>query len=487
MSYLSLLLGSPAPRADINSDLAFMASASVTASGQSVSPASALKISTVWACVSLLADTIAQLPKIVYQTAADGSKSRATNHPIYDLIHTQPNADQTAFEFFEMLTGHLLLRGNAYARILPGARGFADQLIPLHPDKVRAERLTNGKRRYHVDGVGHLNDDEILHVRGLSDDGLTGLDPISFARESFGLALAGERYGSRFFGNSALPSGVIQVDKPLSPAAAQRLKANWESANSGANSQRTAVLEEGAKWQQMSVDPRNAQFLELREFQAEDVCRWFRVPPHMVGLTSKATTWGSGIEQMSMGFVTYTLVPWLVRWQQAISRDLILAPQTYYVEFLTDALLRGDTLARYNAYAIGKEKGWLSTNEIRTRENLNPVPGGDDFGAASPATIPAASSNAHYEKLLRETAGRVVRKEIAAMTKAAKRDDFAQAMADFYADHGEFVSKTLHISDAAAADYAALQVQELTERGPEAMADWDPRKIDYLVEVVHAQ
>lgn len=487
MSYLGLLLNNPAPQAgSLESDLGFVVAGSVTASGQAVSPASALKISTVWACTKLLSETVAQLPKIVFEVAADGSRSRATNHPLYDLLHFQPNDDQTSFEFFEMLTGHMALRGNGYAQIVGGARGFADQLIPIHPDRVVPERMANGKRRYHVSGLGTLNDDQIMHVRSLTDDGLMGIDPVTQARESFGLALAGERYGGRFFGNSALPSGILTTDKSLKPEGAKRLKAQWEAANAGANSQRTAVLEDGVKWQQMSVDPRNAQFLELREFQAEDVCRWFGVPPHMVGLTSKATTWGSGIEQMSMGFVTYTLMPWIVRWQQAISRDLILAPKKYYVEFLTDALLRGDTLARYNAYSIGVDKGWLTINEVRGKENMNPRDGGDSVLSA-PVTIPAAKAetSAHYERLLREACARVVRKEIAAMTKAAKRGELAAAVAEFYADHAAFVAQALSITDEAARAYAVGQAAELTERGIDAVADWDPRKIDELVEVAH--
>ncbi|WP_395706996.1 phage portal protein [Casimicrobium huifangae] len=491
MSYLSSLFGIAPQAGTLTAEQAFAIAASGTASGEPVNQEHALKISTVWACVGLISESIAMLPAVVYQRMSNGGRQRADNHPLFDLVHRQPNQTQTAFEFFEQMTGFVALRGNAFAKILPGARGFADQLEPVNPDKVRVEKLDDGTLRYRIQGDDKVYlDGEILHLRARSKDGILGLDPVTYARESFGLALAGERYGARFYGNSANPGGVLQTDKTLDPKAAAKLKSQWEAAHSGANQHRVAVLEDGVKWQQMSIDPRNAQFLEGREFSAEEVCRWFRVPPHMVGLTSKATTWGSGIEQMSMGFVTYTLMPWLVRWQQAISRDLILAPQTYFVDFIVDALLRGDTLARYNAYEIAKRNNWMSTNEIRQRENMNPIAGGDVYGepaaiAAPLAVTSEATPKAHYEQLLREAAGRVVRKEIAAMTKAAKRVDFEQAMADFYADHAIYVAQTLHISDDAASAYVAEQIDELTERGIQATADWDPRRIDHLVEVCH--
>jgi HK97 family phage portal protein len=507
MSYLSQLLGTPTPQAaSLDADLGYMLAASQTASGASVNATSALKISTVWACVRLISETIASLPAFVYERLPDGGRQRATNHPLYDLLHSQPNDSQTAFEFFEMMTGHVLLRGNAYARIVPGARGFADQLIPVHPDEVTPEKVPGtSKLRYRVQGFSQpFNDDEILHLRGLSSDGYVGLDPITYARESFGLTMAGEKYGARFFGNNSIPGGILSTDKGLKPDTAKRIKESWEASQVGGNNHRVAVLEEGLKWQAIGVDPRNAQFLELREFQAEDVCRWFRVPPHMVGLTSKSTSWGSGIEQQSIGFVTYSLVPWLVRWQQALSRDLILAPQTYFVEFLVAGLLRGDLKSRFEAYNIARNGGWYSANDVRRLENENPIEGGDDYlvplnmgvvGAPAPA-LPAASADGqqiraawpadHYAALLREAAARVVRKETMALGKVARRgESIIEAAAEFYADHADFVAQTLHISAERAARYVAGQLAELSERGAEAMADWPTRKVQELIEVTN--
>lgn len=457
-------------------------------SGVPITPDTALKISTVWACVRLIAETIASLPLIVYRVRPDGGRERAENHPLYDLLHDQPNRYQTAFEFREMMTGHALLRGNAYAKIEAGPRGPADQLIPLHPDRVHIEQLTSPdaapRYRYLVDGLGRFNDADILHLRGLSGDGILALDPVTYARESFGLTLAGERYGSRFFKNDARPSVVLKHPGKLKKPTADRIRTHWEAIHGGAGQHRTAVLEEGMDLVTVGVEPRNAQFLELREFQAEDVCRWFRVPPHMVGLTSKATSWGSGIEQMSIGFVVYTLVPWLKRWEQAIARDLIVAPDTYFVEHLVDGLLRGDLKTRYEAYAIARDKGWYSVNDIRRKENENPIAGGDVYAAGAPA--PAGRvPNAHYQDLVREAVGRVLRKEAAALNRAVKRGaDFAQAVADFYSEHAAFVAETLCIAPVQAANYVDDQRQLLLTQGPDALVDWETRRAGVLAELV---
>lgn len=564
MSYLTRMLAASSATSFTTPAYDQAVHLSATASGVPVSAQTALKISTVWACVRLIAETIASLPLVVYQRRADGGRSEATNHPLFDLLHDQPNRYQTAFEFREMMTGHALLRGNAYAKIEPGPRGFADQLIPLHPDRVIVEQLKSPdaapRYRYKVEGLGTFNDTDILHLRGLSGDGITGIDPITYARESFGLTLAGERYGARFFRNDARPSVVLKHPKELKGEAAKRLAASWNQNHGGENIHGTAVLEEGMDLVTVGVEPRNAQFLELREFQAEDACRWFRVPPHMVGLTSKATTWGSGIEQMSIGFVVYTLLPWLKRWEQAISRDLILVPQTYFVEHIVTALLRGDAKARYETYEIARRTGIMNPNEARALENMNPRtdPGGNAFdgsdgamaaagsvaapGAAAgaqptaddetalktkavgelvragfkqqdaakavglpsmddwglppvtvqprekvaPSAPPLKDVGSHYQELLREAAGRVVRKEIAALSRAAKRagSDWPAVVDEFYADHATFVAQTLSISADMAERYVAEQVAELTARGPEALADWESRRVADLVALV---
>lgn len=465
-----------------------------TRSGVSVNPDNALKVSAAWACVRLISETIASLPLITYQRLANGGRERATNHPLYELLDDRPNEKQTAFEYREMQLGHTLLRGNGYSHLEEGRRGFVDQLTPLHPDRVNIESLPadglKPRYRYRVDGKTYT-DAEILHVRGLSSDGVSGLDPITYARESLGLSLAGERYGARFFRNDARPTVVLKHPSKFKDAkTADRVRAHWNRIHGGEGQNGTAVLEEGMDLAVIGVDPRNAQFLELREFQAEDVCRWFRVPPHMVGLTSKATSWGSGIEQMSIGFVIYTLVPWMRRIEQAIARDLILAPRTYFVEHLVDGLLRGDLKARYDAYAIARDKGWYSVNDIRRKENENPIPGGDTYATGTP-TAPAprsaddeARANPHYEALVQEAAGNILRKEAQALGKAAQNGaDWQAAVVNFYADHLDYVQKRLRLSADKATSYVSAQMQQLLADGSAALADWETRGAKVLIDL----
>lgn len=482
-----------------------------TAAGVPVNTDNALKLSVVWACVRLLSETIASLPLMIYRRLPDGGREEATNHPLYDLLHDRPNATQTAIEFRQMLGAHALLRGNGLARILPGARGFADQLVPLHPDRVQFKYLADGRLRYEVRNADNtievLGDEDILHLKGLSLDGKVGVSVITYAREAMGLDLAAEAYGARYFANGAEPRGVLKHPKGLSDPGFKKLKESWDEAHSGANQHKVAILEEGMDYVPVGLSNKDSQFLELRTFQAEDECRWFGVPPHMVGLTSKVTSWGSGIEQLGIAFVTYTLLPWLKRWEQAITRDLILAPQTYFVEHVVAGLLRGDLASRYNAYQIGLQNGWLSPNEIRQLENMNPRAGGDaykaiDAGVSSvPASRPPAREApaedepaAHYRLLVHEAAARVVRKEVAALGKAAKRlagegitidqAAWAQAVDDFYADHADYVAQTLRIPDDQAALYVAWQKRELVQKGPTALDDWENRRVADLVELV---
>jgi len=495
--------------------------AAATSAGVAVGPDSALKLSTVYACVRLLSETIEALPLSVYQRQADGGNKEATNHPLYDLLHDRPNNLQTSIEMRQMMTSHALLRGNAYAWIKPGPRGPVDQLEPIHPDIVTPLYMPDGNLTYRVSGGGGIysgippgtyNDDQILHLKGMSFDGKLGVSVITYMRESAGLGLAAERYASRFFGNGSVPSVALKRPaglKPLSDLAAKRLKSDFEAAHTGVNQHRVALLEEGTEIQPIGISNRDSQFIESREFQAEDIAgRWFGVPPHMVGLTSKATSWGTGIEQMGIGFVVYTLLPWLKRWEQAISRDLIIAPQTYYVEHVVSALLRGDTQQRYAAYAIGHQEWWLSPNDIRRMENQNPIDpddGGDEYvrsikqvdvgkppaggnpisdAPPAPSAPPAApAKSAHYQALVLETAARVVRKESADMTRAYKRchsaEEWQQAVHDFYADHGEFVAQALHMSADMSARYVADQVRLMLSK-PILVTEWEADSIERL-------
>lgn len=497
MSFLLRMLGAtPTPNRNADDERWWTGAAQQSIAGVSVDADTALKISTVWACVGLLSETIASLPLVVFRRVGDDGRERAANNPLYDILHDQPNEIQTAAEFREMMTGHVLLRGNAYAQIVPGRRGPVDQLLPIHPDRVTVEKLPNNRLRYQVaDDNGRkrpFNQEDMFHLRGPSRDGITGMSVIEFARDSFGMSIAAEQYGGRFFRNDSRPGGVLSAPGSLSDGAAARLKASWESAHAGGNQSRVAVLEGGMTWQQVGISPGEAQFIESREFQAEDVCRWFRVPPHMVGLTSKATSWGSGIEQMSIGFVTYTLLPWLTRWRQSIGRDLIIAPQTYFADFLVEGLLRGDINSRYQAYATARQWGWLNVNEIRRMENMNSIGGaGDDYlqpmnmmPIDEAMSAIADGAPAHYQLLAEEAAGRVVRKEIAAMTRAAQRapdsNAFAAAVEEFYIDHVAHVAQTMRISIDAAYAYAAKNREALLGQGVSVMSDWETRRVNEL-------
>ena len=358
------------------------AGASVT--GTDVSVQGSLAFIPVYACVRLIASTIASLPLPVYRRLPGGGKERDSNHPLYAVLHDKPNPEMTAFELYQALTGQLLLWGNAYSNIDRDGAGRVTAIWPLRCDRMRVERSPRTGRllyRYTLPGGEEriLLDDEVMHWRGLSSDGQVGYSPIALAREAVGVGLAAEEYGARFFGNDARPGGVLKSPKQLGQEAAARLKESWESAHGGlSNKHRTAVLEEGIEWQAIGMPNEDAQFLELRQFQRGEIAMLFGVPPHMIGDTEKSTSWGTGIEQQSIGFVTYTLRPWLVAIEQRIKADLFAESEreTWFAEFLVDGLLRGDAKARSEALQIQRQNGIINADEWREMENRNPLPEG---------------------------------------------------------------------------------------------------------------
>lgn len=479
-------------------------------SGVTVSPDSALKVSAVWGCVRLISESMATLPLFVYRKRADGGRERADEHPLAWLLRHEPNNYQTAFEFVEMLTAHALLRGKGVAEIVPGARGAVDQLVPLHPDVVTVEQLANRRLRFRVnDGTGErvLNDDQVFYLRGLSLDGVNPLSVIEYARESIGLAMAAEQYGARFFSQSAMPPVVLEHPAKLSKEAQARLKENWQDMYGGLrNAHRPGVLEEGMKATVLGLKPEDAQFLQTREFGVVDIARWFRVPLHMIQETSKSTSWGSGIEQLSLAFVQFTLLPWARRWEQAISRDLIIASDRYYAAFNVNALARGDLKSRMESYQIGIMNGVYCPDDVRSLEDLNPLPDGQGqqfwmpanltpveraLEEPEPAPPPAPTqpptddgedgdasrtgvrrSEGHYRGLLEEAAGRVLRKELAALGKAWKRcgeqigPAWEAEVRAFYADHAAFVAQVMRMPMDEAQGYAQTQAQAALLFGP---------------------
>lgn len=351
----------------------------MTATGIRVNADTAMRLTAVYSAVRILAETIATLPLIVYRRTENDGKERATDYFLYPLLHDQPNEEQTSVEFREMLQGHLALRGNAYAQI-DRKMGRPARLVPLHPDRVEVRR-EKGELVYKVNPTNgpayflRRSAGEIMHLRGLSSDGVTGLNPIELFREAMGLGLAYEEYSGRLFGNGANINGVLETPQAMSDEALKRFRKLWQENYGGVgNAGKTAILEQGMKWQAIGIAPKDAEFIVSRKFQVTEIARIFRVPPHMLADLERSTF--SNIEHQSLEFVRDTIRPWLVRWEQALTRDLIPPEDRseYFVEFLIEGLLRGDFKTRYDAYAIGRNNGWLSANDIRRMENMNPLP-----------------------------------------------------------------------------------------------------------------
>jgi HK97 family phage portal protein len=352
-----------------------------TSSGKTVNELTAMQTTAVYACVRILAETIASLPLHTYKYTASG-KEKAVSHQLYYLLHDEPNPEMTSFVFRETLMSHLLLWGNAYAQIIRDGRGRVLTLYPLLPDRMTVDRTSSGQLYYEYrkdTGYAILRPEEVLHIPGLGFDGLIGYSPIAMAKNAIGMAIATEEYGAKFFANGASPGGVLEHPGVVKDPA--RIRESWNAVYQGSgNAHRVAVLEEGMKFQPIGIPPEQAQFLETRKFQINEIARIFRIPPHMIGDLEKSSF--SNIEQQSLEFVKYTLDPWVVRWEQAMQRAL-LSPgekKDYFIKFNVDGLLRGDYQSRMNGYAVGRQNGWMSSNDIRELENLNRIPeelGGD--------------------------------------------------------------------------------------------------------------
>lgn len=354
-----------------------------TSSGKVVNERTAIQTTAVYACVRVLSEAIAALPLHTYRYTSNG-KEKAIDHNLYHLLHNEPNPEMTSFVFRETLMGHLLLWGNAYAQIIRDGRGKVIALYPLMPDKMTVDRNENGDLIYIYlkDGMSYvLKSEEVLHIPGLGFDGLVGYSPIAMAKNAIGMAIATEEYGAKFFSNGANPGGVLEHPGVVKDPA--RIRESWNSVYQGTgNAHKVAVLEEGMKFQSIGIPPEQAQFLETRKFQINEIARIYRVPPHMIGDLEKSSF--SNIEQQSLEFVMYTLDPWVVRWEQAIVRSLISPTEKkeYFVKFNVNGLLRGDYQSRMSGYAVGRQNGWLSADDIRELEDMNKLPigsGGDKY------------------------------------------------------------------------------------------------------------
>ena len=350
-----------------------------TPAGEDVTEDAALNLATVWACVSLLAGSIAKLPLCLYQEDKNGRKRKAIDHPLYPLLHRKPNSRQTIFEFLRFTVTSIALRGNALS-FVEKSHGKVIGIWPLHWNAIEPKADGASIQFIYRPQTGEsmtFRASECWYVYGESTDGVIGCSPIAMARESFGLGLALQRYGSRYFGNGARPSGVLQTDKQLGPDAQSRLAESWQSAHGGANSHRVAVLEDGLKYQQIGLAPEDSQFLESRKFSREEIAQWFRVPPSLIGV--QATHNNS--ENESQNFVTHHLTDRLSNIEKSLERDLLTEEECaagYYLKFNTGALLRGDIKTRSDAHRSGILTGWLTRNEARMLEDLNPLEGLDE-------------------------------------------------------------------------------------------------------------
>ena len=358
-------------------------------SGKTVNEFSAMQNSAVYGCVRILSESIAALPCHVYQYNDKGGKSRATDHPLYYLLHDAPNPEMTSFNFRESLMTHLLLWGNHYSLIDRDRRGVS-RLTPLFPNRMSVERDETGEIVYRYtptagenpritnSGQITLPKERVLHIPALGFDGLIGYSPIAMARNAIGVALACEEFGAKFFENDARPSGILM--HPGTIKNPEKLRDSWQTAFSGENHGKTAVLEEGVKYETISIPPDDAQFLDTRKFQIAEIARIFRVPLHLLNDLDRATF--SNITQLSLEFVMYTLTPWLVRLEQNFNKALFAPHERgkYFVKFAVDGLLRGDYETRTKGYQTALQSGWLSVNEVRELEDLNQIPaeaGGD--------------------------------------------------------------------------------------------------------------
>lgn len=434
-----------------------------TAAGVYVSDEGALAYGAVLACVRVLSESVASLPCILYERVNDhghAGKQRATAHPLYRVLHNKPNPEMSAFEFWEMALVHLLLWGNFYSEIVVDGRGDVVQLWPIPPKRVTPTRLTNKQLVYEIEldeEKRRFDAEWIFHVVGLRASGLKGLSVVGLARETIGLGMAAEQYGASVFGNGMVPGGVLEHPGVLGDDAYARIEKSWTVRHQGlSNAQRVAILEEGMKYNKIGIPPEDAQFLETRKFQRSEIAGMFRVPPHMIADLDRATF--SNIEQQSLEFVRDSLQPWLRRIESRANGWLLLEQEQerLFCEFLIDGLLRGDVVSRNQAYSTARQWGWMSVNEIRTRENLNPIAEGDVYlqpmnmieaGTPTPAPTPPRSGEgsrsrraemrsdeeierigrgrqqmaASYRRNIEESARRLINREINDVRNAARK------------------------------------------------------------------
>lgn len=384
-----------------------------THAGKPVNDRTAMQHTAVYACVRVLSEAIAQLPLHVYQYTESG-KERVPQHPLYFLLHDQPNPEMTSFVFRETLMSHLLIYGNAYAQIIRNGRSDVVGLYPLMPDRIKVDRDDKNRLIYIYSRYDEQNPnfreqgeiilpaEQVLHIVGLGYDGLVGYSPIAMAKNAIGLAVACDEYGASFFANGASPSAVLEHPGVIKNP--ERIRSAWQKAYGSGNSHKIAVLEEGTKYTPISIPNNEAQFLETRKFQIEEIARLYRVPLHMIGDLDHATF--SNIEELSLEFTKYTLDPWIARWEQSLMKALLSDSEKgkYFIKFNVDGLLRGDYASRMQGYSIGIQNGFMCPNDVRELEDMNLIPeekGGFTYMVNGSMT-PLFSAGAAYQNSQKE-------------------------------------------------------------------------------------
>jgi HK97 family phage portal protein len=430
--------------------------------GITVTPDKAMRISAVYACVRILAETVASLPVHVYQRTSDGRER--IEHPLNDLLGVSCNGEQTAMELREFQMTSLGLRGNAYARIQRSNRGGVGAIHALKPGYMRVQRDGSGRLVFVYNEPGNEGiyaDSEIWRIAGLGGDGVTGYSPITLAAESMGVAIATEQSAARLFSNGQQGSLALEFDHALTPEQIEALRNQFAANQAGyQNAHKPLLLESGMKAKEIGMNANDAQFLESRKFQISEIARWYRVPLHMLNELDRATF--SNIEHQSIEFVMHTIRPWLVRIEQTISRDLLTARERaagVFVAHNVEGLLRGDSKSRYEAYASAITNGWMSRNEVRKLENLNPAEGLDEYLA--PLNMAGAESDdAEAIENLARAENAVLAKEA---DEAADLDDFAKRLEGFYSRHEKRISLDLGVS---ADGYGMQRVQRMAGYKP---------------------
>jgi len=356
-------------------------------SGVRVTSATAMTFVAVYSCIDILSRTVGSLPLYLYRRLPEGGKELAKNHPLYQLMRRRPNPEITAMRYRSTLQGHLASWGNAYSYIEWGGNGYPKALWPLRPDKIQPSRQ-NGRLTYrYYPSSGDLKTSDsfdipaefVLHIPGFGYDGVMGYSPITLAREAIGLGMAAEEYDARYFGSGTHPSIIVEHPGRLSPEGYANLENALTDSYSGlGKAHRLMLLEDGMKASPIAIKPEDAQLLETRKFQVNEIARLFHIPPHMIADVEKTTSWGTGIEELNIGFITHTMRPWFVLWEEELCRALLLdrEQEEYFFEFDLSQLLRGDTLKQMQAWVMAKRNGIFNADEIRGWANLNPIPDG---------------------------------------------------------------------------------------------------------------